>query len=208
MANESYGSIIHNGVNYSLGGGANSVKKLDLTDIILTGTTNTSGGTITAGTWFYLNSKLVKAKVDIASNATFTLNTNYEKKTIGAELAELNSKISSPTLLYNRNGFFDACGISYTQQNDGSIMFNDAIKGVNVPEGHYLVVSVIRTTGTNVRITGCRNGAVVQYGTMFLKGSNEYVTYYDYYYEIIDNLLWDYASGGSSRVYDLKVFKL
>lgn len=95
MANESYGSIIHNGVNYSLGSGANSANKTDISSIILTGTTNTSGSTITAGTWFYLNGEIVKAKVDIASNATFTENTNYEKKTIGAELAELNSNISS-----------------------------------------------------------------------------------------------------------------
>jgi len=64
--------------------------KSDIVELQLTGTTNTSGGTITAGTWFYLNSKLVKAKVDIASNATFTKDTNYEEKTIGEELSELN----------------------------------------------------------------------------------------------------------------------
>lgn len=56
------------------------VNKTDISSIQLTGTTNTSGSTITAGTWFYLNGELCKAKVDIASNATFTLNTNYEKK--------------------------------------------------------------------------------------------------------------------------------
>jgi hypothetical protein len=86
------------------GGGGGSIdtsalaNKTDLTAIILTGTTNTSGGTITAGTWFYLNSKLVKAKVDIASNATFTKDTNYEEKTFGEELTELNSKFGMGTL--------------------------------------------------------------------------------------------------------------
>ena len=65
--------------------------KSDIVELQLTGTTNTSGGTITAGTWFYLNDKLVKAKVDIASNATFTKDTNYEEKTISEELTELNS---------------------------------------------------------------------------------------------------------------------
>lgn len=85
----------------SSSGGANSAKKLDLTDIILTGTTNTSGGTITAGTWFYLNGKLVKAKVDIASNATFTKDTNYEEKAIGEELSKLNSK--TDTIHYTAN---------------------------------------------------------------------------------------------------------
>ena len=71
--------------------------KTDLTAIILTGTTNTSGNVISAGTWFYLNGTPCIAKVDIASGATFTEGTNYEEKTIGSALSELNSK--SDTLL-------------------------------------------------------------------------------------------------------------
>ena len=73
------------GVNTGGGGSIDTsalANKTDLTAIILTGTTNTSGDTISAGTWFYLNGKPCIAKVDIASNATFTENTNYEKKTI------------------------------------------------------------------------------------------------------------------------------
>lgn len=65
--------------------------KTDISSLSLSGTTNTSGGTISAGTWFYLNGELVRAKVDIANNATFTLNTNYEEKTVGSALSELNS---------------------------------------------------------------------------------------------------------------------
>lgn len=61
--------------------------KTDLSSIIQTGTT--SSQVISAGKYFYLNDVLVKAKVDIASGATFTLNTNYEVVTAGA-LNEMN----------------------------------------------------------------------------------------------------------------------
>lgn len=56
--------------------------KVDLTSIIETGTTSSQA--ISAGTYFYLNDVLVRAKVDIANGATFTLNTNYEVVTAGA----------------------------------------------------------------------------------------------------------------------------
>ena len=55
-----------------------------LTSIYTTGATNTTGSTITAGTYFYLEGVLVRAKADIANGATFTLNTNYEVVTAGA----------------------------------------------------------------------------------------------------------------------------
>lgn len=58
--------------------------KTDLTDIVATGSTNGTGGTISAGTFFYLNGALVVAKTDIASGATFTSGTNYEAPTAGA----------------------------------------------------------------------------------------------------------------------------
>ena len=53
-------------------------RKSDLTNLDLTGTTNTTGSTIPSGTFFYLNGTLVRAKTAIASGATFTENTNYE----------------------------------------------------------------------------------------------------------------------------------
>lgn len=58
----------------------------ELSNLVLTGTTNTSGATIAAGTCFVLNGDFVTAKADIASGATFTLNTNYEKKSVGEVL--------------------------------------------------------------------------------------------------------------------------
>ena len=66
--------------------------KTDLSNIIQTGTTSTQA--ISAGTYFYLNDVLVKAKVAIANGATFTLNTNYEVVTAGA-LNELNNAIKT-----------------------------------------------------------------------------------------------------------------
>lgn len=71
-----------------------TANKKDLTNITATGTTNTTGVQITSGTYFYLNDVLVKAKSNIAVNATFTLNTNYENVTAGG-LNNLASQISN-----------------------------------------------------------------------------------------------------------------
>ena len=60
--------------------------KTDLTSISETG--STASQAISAGTYFYLDGTLVRAKTDIASGATFTLNTNYEVVSAGA----LNSR--------------------------------------------------------------------------------------------------------------------
>lgn len=68
--------------------------KTDLSAVIATGTTNGTGSQIDAGTYFYLNGDYCVAKTDIASNATFTLNTNYEVVTVGGVLRELNSKVT------------------------------------------------------------------------------------------------------------------
>lgn len=81
--------------NLSGGGDVSDyAKQEELSNLVLTGTTNTSGATIAAGTCFVLNGDFVTAKADIASGATFTLNTNYEKKSVGSILTELNSNVS------------------------------------------------------------------------------------------------------------------
>lgn len=64
-------------------------EKSDLTNINITGTTNTTGSTIASGTYFYLNGTLVSAKTSIANGATLTKDTNYEVVTAGA-LNEIN----------------------------------------------------------------------------------------------------------------------
>lgn len=70
------------------------IESSDLTSIKAVGSTNATGSTITKGTYFYLNGKLCLAKSDIASGATFTLNTNYEVVTAGG-LNSLNSAIAT-----------------------------------------------------------------------------------------------------------------
>ena len=79
--------------------GAILQQKADTAGLVLYGSTNTSGSTITAGTYFYLGGELVKAKTNIAANATFTLNTNYEKVSLGEELTSLNQAL----IQYNNN---------------------------------------------------------------------------------------------------------
>lgn len=61
---------------------ADVAHQTDLTNIRETGTTSSQA--ISYGTYFYLNDVLVRARVDIANGATFTLNTNYEVVTAGA----------------------------------------------------------------------------------------------------------------------------
>lgn len=75
--------------------------KSDLASLNLTGTTNTTGSQIDAGTYFYLNDALVKAKTDIANGATFTDGTNYEAVTVCEEITALNNSVVSVT--YNAN---------------------------------------------------------------------------------------------------------
>ena len=75
----------------------------DISGLVLSGTTNTTGQSIAAGTYFYLNGDLVKAIAAIANGATFTLNTNYEIVTVGSELSSLNSALTKYTLLWTNS---------------------------------------------------------------------------------------------------------
>ena len=79
---------------YDEGGYGTAADKSDLTNIDITGATNNTGSTITKDTFFYLNGDLVQAKADIANNASFTLNTNYEIVTAGG-LNKLNGDIAT-----------------------------------------------------------------------------------------------------------------
>lgn len=78
----------------------NKAEKSDLASISITGTTNSTGATISAGTFFYLNGSLVRAKTDIAANASFTLNTNYVTVSAGG-LNDARVKVANLTLTSN-----------------------------------------------------------------------------------------------------------
>lgn len=67
-------------------GASNFTEKTDISSIIATGTTNTTGAQIPNGAYFYLNGVFCRAIANIATSATFTKNTNYVETNIGAEL--------------------------------------------------------------------------------------------------------------------------
>ena len=111
----------------------NKAEKSDLTSVSVTGTTNTSGSTITKGKYFYLNGTLCKALSDIASNATFTKNTNYEEVTAGAlnALAIISSTYQNVRLMHNIPRLVPKDITSYV--SDGSIW-----KRLNGTDGYEL----------------------------------------------------------------------
>jgi len=99
-------------------------RKADLTNLDLTGTTNTTGSTIPAGKFFYLNGTLVRAKTNIASGATFTLNTNYEVATVGG-LNDIVGELTIDTI----GGYVDVS--SYTLSNPYIAPYDGYINLVN-----------------------------------------------------------------------------
>ena len=79
-------------------------EKTDLTSIIATGSTNTTGAQIPNGAYFYLNGVFCRAIADIAANATFTQNTNYKEMTISdafSQMLDINN--AWPTLTQSTN---------------------------------------------------------------------------------------------------------
>ena len=96
---------------------ADKAEKSDLASIFATGTTNATGSTISSGTYFYLNGTLVRAKADIASGATFTLNTNYEVISAGA--LNCGSLVSRPDL-WTVGTEYDFGGGLYGQRFSGT----------------------------------------------------------------------------------------
>ena len=71
----------------------NCTAKSTVANLITSGSTNTTGSTITAGTYFYLNGDLCVAKTDIASGASYTQGTNYDLVSIGDQLTALNGAL-------------------------------------------------------------------------------------------------------------------
>lgn len=102
-------------------------EKSDLTSISITGTTNNTGATIASGIYFYLNGQLVKAKVDIANNATLTANTNYEVVTAGAlnALTVKNKQINGGSISANSIETFEDSSLG------GKILAGYALLGVS-----------------------------------------------------------------------------
>lgn len=74
--------------------------RTDLTSIIATGSTNTTGAQIPNGAYFYLNGVFCRAIADIATNATFTKDTNYVETSVAdwLNLGARNGKFSIVTV--------------------------------------------------------------------------------------------------------------
>lgn len=89
-------------------GSATAAEKTDITSIIATGATNTTGAQIPNGAYFYLNGVFCRAIADIATNATFTKDTNYKEVTISnsfpsyteAKVTEVESLTSGTATSY------------------------------------------------------------------------------------------------------------
>ena len=112
--------------------------KSDLTSIIATGSTNTTGATITRNTYFYLNGVLVKAKADIASGATFTRGTNYDVSNIGDDI-KFTRSVTETYAIY-RIGKMRIVTFENRTTNDGILA---ALSNDDIPARTFLNNSVV-----------------------------------------------------------------
>jgi hypothetical protein len=136
----------------------NKALKSDLAAISITGTTNNTGSTISAGTFFYLNGTLVRAKQDIQNNATFTT-TNKETVTAGG-LNKLNDDVKKSVPEY-WSLFTDASTSNTTKQisvatgrkiSDFTILFAVVVRGGGERVSSFIPVGRF-TTGIWVSLT-------------------------------------------------------
>ena len=127
----------------------NKANKSDLASISITGTTNSTGSTISEGTYFYLNGTLVRAKTDIASGATFTLNTNYEVVSAGG-LNEVARKVRSLSC-----GATTTTSISEIPLGAFVAIARDSagVKGFYMVDNSATVVPLISASGVTVTFT-------------------------------------------------------
>lgn len=104
----------------------NKAPKTDLAARSITGSTNT-GAEITAGTFFYLNGALVRAKRNIANGDTLTSGTNYETVTDGG----LNDLSVNELVLDSSVMTFDN-GVSLYSGGSNRIIYNGSLVIVQV----------------------------------------------------------------------------
>ena len=159
-------------LNTTVAGKAN---KSDLTNLDLTGTTNNTGSTIGAGTYFYLNGTLVRAKTAIANGATFTLNTNYEVVSAGA----LNSR-----------------GMKKLWENPNPTA-NFAAQNISLSSSDYdflLVLSIQDTShARSIASTISKKGQDIAVNTSYPRGSNTYITVLNRIFTYVDDTSYSVA---------------
>ena len=137
----------------------NKAPKSDLASPSITGSTNNTGSTIKASTFFYLNGTLVRAMTDIANGATLTSGTNYETVTAGG-LNKLNDDVKKSVSEY-WSLFTDASTSNTTKQiavatgrkiSDFSILFAVVVRGGGERVSSFIPVGRF-TTGIWVSLT-------------------------------------------------------
>lgn len=145
-------------------------RKADLTNLDLTGTTNTTGSTIAGGTYFYLNGTLVRAKTNIANGVTFTENTNYEVVTAGGlnKLVETLANYTNrkDTTTYSHIFTRRALNLTFTNGSatyDASAIIgstNEAIGFAITPYNSYFAGRVTSNNGVlNISFDANMNGS-------------------------------------------------
>ena len=144
---------------------ADKAERSDLATLKLTGSTNSTGSTISSGTFFYLNGRYCKAKTNIANGATFTLNTNYEEVTVGGEISSINDnllkKVNYANVQADADDFLDGVTIV---SSPGSVS-NLPESGVRCVIQTYTVLDVpvrkmqmCQTMNGNLHIRECSGG--------------------------------------------------
>lgn len=145
-----------------------------------TGSTNKTGSTITAGTFFYLNGQFCKALTNIAVNATFTLNTNFKVDSVGDELTHKAVTVSTEagislvvkSVVHNNNSLVGTLRFSgITISNDWAVIGNisahptDTVitPAVNMASGSPSFVARITNDG-NIAVYGANgSGLTLQF---------------------------------------------
>lgn len=152
----------------------------DLSTIHATGSTNTTGAQINAGTFFYLNGQFCKALTNIAVNATFTLDTNFKVDSVGDELTPKAVTVSTEagislvvkSVAHNNNSLVGTLRFSgITISNDWVVIGNisahptDTVvaPAVNMASGSPSFVARITNNG-NIAVYGANgSGLTLQF---------------------------------------------
>lgn len=154
-----------------------------ITSIVAEGSTNTTGAQIPNGAYFYLNGVFCRAIADIATNATFTKNTNYVETNAGVEIETINS-----------NGFINNASFILTSPGNSQDMSIDVsdmkayearmflIWGIYAAQNTAFdpfIVMVRASSDPSYKYTSCTGGSI----TATISG-NYLIIHYPYVYAI------------------------
>ena len=115
-------------IEAQLGGDTSALaNKTDITSVVATGSTNTTGATITNDTIFYLNGTLCKATADIAVGATFTSGTNYTSTNVVSNLSSGGG--SATTSQITGTTITPASGVTFTVHKQGFYRTGNVVMG-------------------------------------------------------------------------------